>query len=251
MTVIYNLRLVRSIMGWMLVPSYSRPTEGIEGLFNKIYGDNWATMSSSVRCFCAGQPVENVVQHIKTVFRDELKIPISFCGYRQLPTIRVWWNPTVQSDPEKVSVDLKWSCWSSANGHWDDYSPNTWDRMEQAFKGVASPVLITTGPSKRHGSVLIEKGKASGWFATEWDDLESLSDTLGTVNDEAFSETIPFTELGLPGVSWYFEVRARTFQSLMNKIDKEEDGLIIQDQAEWEGIKNIFQFMNPVTALLE
>lgn len=92
MTVIYNLRLVRSIMGWMLVPSYSRPTEGIEEIFNKFYGDNWASMSASSRCFAIGEPVEKAVQHIKTVFR-ELEIPFSLCGNQQLPTIRVWWNP--------------------------------------------------------------------------------------------------------------------------------------------------------------
>jgi len=93
MTVIYNLRLVRSIMGWMLVPNYlTSPTEGIEEILNKFYGDNWASMSASSRCFAIGEPVEKAVQHIKTVFR-ELEIPFSLCGNRQLPTIRVWWNP--------------------------------------------------------------------------------------------------------------------------------------------------------------
>jgi hypothetical protein len=240
---VYNIRLTNSILGWMLVPSYQRPTAGIEAVLSHLYGEDWLKMKSSDRAFMKGEPVEKVIEHIKSVCRD-LKLSVSICGNRNLPTLRVWWNPVVTVEPEKVTVDLKWSCWSEDRGYWDEYAPGVWDRMERAFKGEAGPVVVGTGPRKeiRYGSVLIEKGEASGWFATEWDEVHELADTLGTECDDAFCEMIPHTmELMEPGVAWDFRVRARKFPNLMRRIDNEENELLQHDKREWESIEACFR----------
>lgn len=243
---VYNLKLSNSIMGWMLVPSYRCPAVGIEELLNLLYAQDWLSMKSSDRAFMKGEPIEVVVAHIKEVCKD-LKIKVSVCGNRKLPTLRIWWNKVEHIEPEKLSVDLKWSCWSVDRGYWGEYAPGVWERMEAAFKGEAGPVVVHTGPRKeiRYGSVTIYKGGACGQFSCEWDSVEELADTLGVKCDEAFRETIPYSShLMEPGTDWEFgTIKARKFQRLMNRIDGEENEFMVHDVREWNGIKACFSRM--------
>lgn len=235
----YKLRLNNSLLGWMLVPC----AEGYEPLLNELYADNWAKMKPSARAFCKGEPIDKVLDHLNTVFKD-MGIKASYCGRWDRPTVRLWWNPKVLVTPISISVDLKWSCWSVAREYWDEYAPNVWDQMEKAFRGEATPVTINTGPRKeiRYGSVTISKGEASGYFCTEWDDPESLADTLGTVCDEGFREMIPYSVHNMePGMDWEFGVKARSFAKLMERIDAEENNLLETDAREWGYIKDCFK----------
>lgn len=240
-----TIRVTNSILGWMLVPSarHPEPVCGVGSILSSLYGEDWASMSSSDRAFLKDEPVEKAKAHIKKVCKD-LDIRVSFCGNLKCPVIRLWWNPVVAVKPEEVSVDLKWSCWSVAKEYcWDHYAPGVWERMEAAFKGTSGPVLVLTGPRKeiRYGSVLVSKGKAEGYFVDEWDDLHGLADTLGTKVDEAFAETIPFSSHSHePGMDRDFSCKARKFDKLMERIDSEEVALMGESEAEWQLIKSCF-----------
>ena len=240
-----TIRLNNSILGWMLVPSYSHPSPegGVESILSRLYGEDWMKMKSSDRAFLKGEPVEAAMAHIKEVCKD-MGIKVSFCGNLKCPVIRLWWNPVVAVEPEKVSVDLKWACWSEDRGHWDEYAPGIFAKLEGAFKGTGGPITVVSCPRKeiRYGSVTVSKGKASGVFSTEWDSLEELADTLGTECDEAFNEMIPYSVQTMePGMDWEFSVKARTFASLMRKIDREESDLIARDKEEWGFIESCFR----------
>lgn len=237
----YTIRLNNSILGWMLVPV----SEGSEAVLNQLYLDeDWTKMKPSDRAFMKDDSIEKVIAHIKEVCKD-MKMGVSFCGKPANPTIHLWWNPVVAVKPEELNVDLKWACWSADEGHWNDYAPDgAWERIKQAFLGTAGPVTINTGPRKeiRFGSVTISKGHAEGYFCTEWDGVEELADTLGTEPDDAFREMIPFTWRNMePGHEWDFKVKARSFQRLMERIDKEEHNLLVHDEREWKYIKDCFQ----------
>jgi hypothetical protein len=147
-------------------------------------------------------------------------------------------------EPEKVQVDLKWSCWIVDEGVWNEYAPGVWERMRQAWSGEAGPVTINTGPRKeiRYGSVTISKGRAAGYFCTEWDGVEELADTLKTKCDDGFHEMIPRSVHTMePGMDWEFSVKARSFNKLMHRIDHEEDELLQRDRQEWEWISTCFR----------
>jgi hypothetical protein len=240
---VYNLKLSNSILGWMLNPSYLRPTAGVEELLSLLYADDWLKMKSSDRAFMKDEPVEKVIDHLKKVFQS-LNLSASICGNRKLPTIRVWFNKVTVIEREKVSVDLKWCCWSKHNSTWDEYAPGVWEKAEAAFKGEAGPVTVNTAPRKeiRYGSVTIYKGGAAGHFCCEWDSVEDLADTLGTTADDGFHEMIPCSvHLMEPGMDWDFKVKARTFASLMRKIDNEEDSLLQAATQEWGYIEACFR----------
>lgn len=145
--------------------------------------------------------------------------------------------------PEEISVDLKWSCWTEDEGIWNEYAPGVWDKMQKAFSGESGPVTINTGPRKeiRYGSVTIERGRANGYFCTNWDDCHELADTLGTECDDAFCEMIPHSIHAMePGIDWDFSVKARKFVNLMRRIDTEENELLSFDENEWNSIKRCF-----------
>lgn len=237
---VYSIRLCNGILGWMLVPSYRHSTVGVENLFNLLYGQDWMKMSSSERAFMSGEPVAKVVAHVKEVCKD-LKLSVSICGSPKMPTFRIWYKPVVEPESVKVSVDLKWSCWSEDKGIWDEYAPSVYQQMEAAFKGETGPITVHTAPRKeiRYGSVTISKGNAEGCFSTGWDSVEELADTLDLGYSHALYEMIPYsTYLGAPGTDWDFQVKARTFRSLMRKIDQQETELMSKDEREWECISN-------------
>jgi hypothetical protein len=175
--------------------------------------------------------------------------------------------------PLERSVDLKWSLWSA--------DPDTWvargvvaifDAMRAAFVGTGPAVQLSTSPRKeiRHGSVLISEGRARGHFSTEWDDLDSLAETLSLLDDdghwkdrtgmgpeelaaepreyrdgldrEAFAESVPFSRHTLePGLDRDFDVRAGDFDELLARVDAEEAALLEADRAAWEELMGIYR----------
>lgn len=234
-----KVKLNQSILGWMLVPM----SDDAKAVLSELYGTNYDNMKPLERAFMKGERIDAVLAHVKTVAK-ELNIGLSVCGKPYAPTLRLWYKvtPAVQPTEEK-SVDLKWSCWSTDESVWGDYAPGTWERMEQAFNGTASPLKVASGPRKeiRYGSVVISKGKATGYFVTEWDSVDSLADTLGTEPDEGFNEMIPHSPYTMePGMDWDFTVKAKSFRKLMARIDAEEDRLLETDRMEWESIKACF-----------
>lgn len=236
----YVVKLNNSILGWMLVPT----TEEGKPVLALLYGvEAYDAAKRSDIAFMSGEPIAAVKAHLKDVCKG-MKVGVSFCGKPHSPTVNLWWKPPVVAPtPETVSVDLKWSCWSVAREYWDEYAPGVWERMERAFTGEAGPVTVRTGPRKeiRYGGITISKGHAAGWFATEWDDVETLADTLGTEYDDAFREMIPFSVRTMePGMDWEVAVKAKSFARLMERIDAEEDALLAEDRAEWDSIAECF-----------
>lgn len=240
-----TLRLNNSILGWILVPSYQHPAPatGAYRWLSDLYGEDYEKMKSSDRAFMRGEPIEKAVAHVNDVCR-QIGISVSFCGGGH--TVRLWRkHPSEFVKPEKISVDLKWSCWTEDEGIWNEYAPRAWEKMLKAFTGKTGPVTIHTGPRKeiRYGSVTIEKGKASGYFCTNWDECSELADNLGTECDDAFCEMIPHSiHLMEPGIDWDFgETKARKFINLMRKINHEESELLVIDEREWKYIENCFR----------
>lgn len=238
----YTVQLRNSILGWMLVPV----SQNGSTILNQLYMQDWNKLKPSERAFMKGEPIESVIAHIKDVCKD-MKIGASFCGKKAGPTIRLWWNPIQYVKPETISVDLKWSCWTEDKSVWDEYAPGVYQKMADAFTGKSKPVEINSGPRKeiRYGCIVISKGQATGHFCTEWDDAESLAETLNIEPDDAFREMIPFSSHNMePGMDWEFKVKARKFTTLIRAIDKEENKLLEMDEREWGYIKNCF---NPTT----
>jgi len=236
-----TILLRNSICGWMLVPSYRHPHDGVPEVLSQLYGEDWYTMKPSDRSFMRGESIETAKAHVKDVCHG-LGIKVSFCGSKGGPTVRLWLPPAIVQ-PEQLSVDLKWSCWTEDESIWSELAPGVFDKMQSAFSG-GTPVTIATAPRKecRYGSVTIEKGKASGYFCSEWDSVEALADTLGTVCDDAFVEMIPYSVHCMePGLDWEFSVKARKFSSLMRKIDNEENKLLVYNDKEWAFIDSCFR----------
>jgi hypothetical protein len=233
----FTIRLTQTLSGWVLIPV----SEDSKTVLSELYAQDYDTLKPSERAF-ESESVTTAIAHVRDVCRD-LKIGMSVCGKKTSPTIRLWWSPVVPTPVTNLSVDLKWSCWTEDRSIWDDYAPGVWEKMEAAFRGLTDPVRIDTGPRKeiRYGSILIEKGSAQGYFCTEWDDIDSLAETLGTT-DPSFIETIPMSSHNLePGIDWDFKIKARKFSCLMRKIDTEENNLLVTDQREWDFIKNCFK----------
>lgn len=237
-----NIQLKNSILGWQLIPLDNQAIETIAKFYFFSVEEYQKTPPADL-AFCKDEPISSVKQHIKDVAKG-MDASVSFCGNLLVPKMRVWFKQKFACvEPEKFSIDLKWSCWSSSKQDWDERYPGLWDRIEKSFLGTEKPVEISTGPRKeiRYGTVTIGKGFAEGYFCTNWDDLETLADTLNTVNDEAFNETIPFSIKSMePGVDNEFFIKARKFQNLMKRIDQEESQLLANDQKEWEMINRMF-----------
>ena len=241
-----KIQLTRGLLGWQLVPHYSDPDAGIK-ILDALYLDDWQKMSSKSRVIKDGSATAaEVVKHIKDAAPD-CHARVSFCGNKERPIIRVWIDEpadVVKFLGRERSVDLKWGLWSSDKATWEQFAPGAWEEMRAAFNGTGPAIEIVTAPRKeiRCGRVVISKGQASGRFTCEWDDCESLAEVLGTVCDDAFRETVPFSASTCePGTDWEFEIKkCRSFDSLMNKIDSEESLAIKHDDAEWTSLKACF-----------
>lgn len=174
----------------------------------------------------------------------------------------------MNSIKNEFSVDLKWSLWSIEKSYWNEYqsynSENTpedlclWDIMEQAFLGKSDPVTIYTAPWKeiRYGTVIISEGKANVTFYTEWDDIcEQIPEDIAHDYDKCesfikffnfwFESSIGFMDSSPLGAWINKSITANTFKELMEKIDKEEDALIIDEY------KNSAKFDNAIKLWLE
>lgn len=100
-----------------------------------------------------------------------------------------------------VNVDLKWSCWSTCEGHWEDYAPGVYAKIKSLKLG--EEITIYSGPRKeiRFLEVTIKHLFPSMWVATgvvweeweEWDDPSELMDTVGVL-DDSYEESQEFLE---------------------------------------------------------
>ena len=245
-----SVLLNNSLSGWMLVQSYrySEPKEPFtfHWWMTQLYGEDFNSLKPSERAFMKGEPIEKVIAHLKDVCKG-LNFSMSVCGKKSNPTIRLWKRHPLENhkpQPEEISVDLKWSCWTTGQGYWEEYAPGVWQKMLSAFKGETVPVKIYTGPRKviRYGLVEIEKGKACGHFSSNWDECYQLAETLGTECDDAFVEMIPHSaHLMEPGIDWDFgPISARSFARLMQRIDEQEDELMSLDKEAWQSIESLF-----------
>lgn len=259
--------------GWSLVPV----TEDGKPIVASLYGwDNYEDLEKDddfQKGFCSEESLDVFLARVLRIAKENKHLSVSVCGSKTNPVLRFWdRTPLARQPAEKVRVDLKWACWSRDEGHWEQYAPGIWERMQSAFNGTQGPVEISTGPRKeiRYGSVEISKGQASGHFCTEWDDVESLADTLGLTDDNGdwklpeeeqeellskygreklnadqdmcFRESIPFSmHTYEPGMDRDFTVKARSFAKLMERIDAEEDQLLQDDKREWELIEEIYR----------
>lgn len=266
-------QIVKRSKGWSVVPV----NDNAKQIVAILYGwDNFSELEqdeSFVEGISPEDSIEKFLAHVVHIAKDTKHLSISVCGSKSQPTLLIWDKaPAARQEPEKIRVDLKWSCWSVDKGHWDQYAPGVWERMRAAFEGTQGPVEISTGPRKeiRFGTVTIEKGRASGYFYTEWDDVDSLADTLGLTDEDgnwklpeedreellakygqeklnedsdfAFRESIPFSMHSYePGMDHDFEIRARSFAKLMERVDAEEDALLQEDKKEWNLIEEIYR----------
>jgi hypothetical protein len=155
--------------------------------------------------------------------------------------------PPVPPAPEELQIDLKWALWSEDRGFWDDYAPGVWEKMKKAFEGKSPELTLYTGPRKeiRYGTVSIWKGAARVHFYSVFDapwELavervpEGLEEQAGESLTSFFEGHYGFSggDIESPiaaeagGV-----VKARTFDSLMKKIDAYEQKVL--EETEWTG----------------
>ncbi len=241
--VVHTIKLNNSILGWMMVHTARVRDTNVYELLSELYGTDYAALNGSERAVMKGAPVADVLAEIRRVARD-IGASVSVCGNREQPTLRVWWDKTTTLTPEKRTVDLKWSLWMQDEDVWNEYAPDLWARMEAAFTGAQGPVCVWTAPRKetRSGWVIIGKGGASGLFVSEWDEFGALANTLGQEDDWYFRECIPYSQhADAPGCERSFTVRARSFASLMRKIDDEESELLGEDAQVWQDIESMFK----------
>lgn len=179
-----------------------------------------------------------------------------------------------------INVDLKWGCWSTCEGHWEDYAPGVYAQIKALKPG--EEMTIHSGPRKkiRFLEVTIKRIFPSMWVATgivwaEWDEPSELMDTVGLLDDDyeeakeflkqaggdyekanelalqagytgitnydAFVECVPYSShAGEPGVDWDIDVKANSFAKLMRRIDKCEDALMKASEEEWRLFENMF-----------
>lgn len=104
-----------------------------------------------------------------------------------------------------ISIDLKWSLWSTQRTYFDEYAPGVWDTMRAAFDGTGTEVLVNTAPRKeiRYGSVLVQPGQMHVHFWAEWDNGQTfhVDDTVGGGTFEMAMHAADHREVDLIGVS--------------------------------------------------
>lgn len=161
----------------------------------------------------------------------------------QLSSLDSWAVGIHWVDLGEIKVDLKWSLWSADKKHWEQHAPRVWEDIEKLKAG--QKMHVRTAPRKeiRYGSAVIKRHPdcyvAAVDFATEWDEMESLCDTLGIPEDrriEVEAGVFPLHENGI-GVTVCREVRGETVEALMLAIDEVEARLLDDDTAEWDAIE--------------
>lgn len=245
-----------SILGWMLVPRNDEGNPIVAALY-AMSVEEWQKAPRGELATMKDKPLPEMLKHVLEI-AEGMNFKISVCGNRKTrPVLRIW--PPKNEDHGPVierDVDLKWACWSQDWNFWDEYGGNIWDEMKAAWAGTGPRVKISTGPRKeiRGGSVEISQGKASGYFWSGWDEIHDLANTLGAddcfdeegeiVEDslQAFAECIPHSYHTMdPGLDIDFEVKARSFRKLMERIDNEEGKLIKKNDEEWALLEEIYK----------
>ncbi len=231
--------------------------------------------------FCAGEDLSR--KHIMDEFSvtelpgDPATLVLT---QRFGPDGRVAEDKVYCDDVGSKSVDLKWGCWSTCEGHWEDYAPGVYAEIKSLKPG--EEMTIHSGPRKeiRFLNVTIKHLFPSMWVATgvvlgEWDSPSELMDTVGVLDDsyqeahefleqaggdyekanelaiqagyngitncDLFVECLPFSRSAYaPGVELEINVKANSFAKLMRRIDKCEDALIKDSEEEWRLFENMF-----------
>lgn len=234
-----KVQLRNSILGWGLIPVDGEHKKVLDTL----YGTDYDALKKS-EIFCMKGSIEKVVAEVKRV-ADDCGLRLSLCGNKEAPTIRVWADKP-KPKPKEVSVDLKWSLWLGDQGCWEEYASGVWEQMKDAFEGLSGPIIVHTSPRKeiRSGYVIISKGGAEGRFTAEWDEPHTLLETLGIGEDQEdiLRECLPFSSATMePGLDQNFSVKAKKFEDLMRKVDRQESELLGRDEKVWESIKESFR----------
>lgn len=180
--------------------------------------------------------------------------------------------PSVEwRNENEVSVDLKWSLWSTSADHWQNYcrAGEVWDAMLAAFRGKRPALTVYTSPRKeiRYGEVVVGQGRASGYFYCEWGEPYEVAEALGLFEDfendddwelwidgkidhprageySTFLECLPFSEYscnGEPQVLLDFSCYMNTFQELMDAVDRMEDSVCKESERLWEELEKMWR----------
>lgn len=202
------------------------------------------------RCAACGTPLED-----RLVEGDDDPLDLGFCS-----THCVGVGPQPYGGPTKsYTVDLKWSIWTTDENEFvGQEASQRWERidlgekMRNAFLGTGPPIEINSAPRKeiRFGNVTIQKGGAVGEMKTSWGesytlvpyDMESIDEaTDGGVTD-AINDWVEFCTAGFDdsgnvmGAFVDFDIKASTFEALMEAIDQQEEMLIQQDQRNYKDL---------------
>lgn len=123
-----------------------------------------------------------------------------------------------QGDPLEFRVDLKWSLWSVAEEHWQEYAPETLKHLKAGFAGdfdeYGDTIVVTTAPRKeiRFGKVTIDP-KANLVTVTFNSEFDEDQEVQGVWESDEF----PIPD---------------TFEEFMAKVDEAEGRLIAKERTE-------------------
>tara|TARA_Y100000034_G_scaffold131492_1_gene192356 strand:- start:6870 stop:7499 length:630 start_codon:yes stop_codon:yes gene_type:complete len=180
---------------------------------------------------------------------DDDPLNLGFCSTHCVGVgVQPYGGPT-----QAYTVDLKWSIWTTDENEFVGtgtttsqrrYRIDLGEKMRNAFLGTGPPIEIQSAPRKeiRYGNVTIKKGGAVGEMRTCWgevyelvpDDMESIDEATGGGVTDAISDWVDgrsgFDEGGdVIGAFVDFDIKASTFEAMMEAIDQQEEMLIQQD----------------------
>jgi len=155
------------------------------------------------------------------------------------------------------NVDFKYSLWMDYPEGWEDRGELAlYEKIRRVFQGIDEEdrsIIIYTAPRKeiRYGKVLIQKGEASGYFYTLWDEPYEIAQTLDLTDEngeykegveevfEDFDGLFPYTYYGEdPGSEIEFTIDGtETFEEMMTAVDQKENELLEYDQQNWAQVE--------------
>jgi len=265
---IAKARINNSLTGWHVVALNDEANPIIARLYGHDSYEEHMQDRPSDRAYMKGEPVETFTAHVIRI-AGGMGIRCSKCGSKANPTLQLWMDNPTPPRQVKISVDLKWSCWAAYETHWlDRVEQEDIDKMRVAFEGTGPVCEVQTSAAKEgtFGNVVISKGRASGWFAQEWDEPHEIAETLGQydehgnwdtgdweppagmsqqkINDDclaALIESLPGSMYaGAVGIDWDFDLRARKFANMLRRVDAEEDNFLAASKREWLALKQIY-----------
>ena len=199
------------------------------------------------RCAACGTPLED-----RLVEGDDDPLDLGFCSTHCVGVgLQPYGGPT-----QFYTVDLKWSIWTTDENEFvGQEASQRWERidlgekMRNAFLGTGPPIGINSAPRKeiRFGNVTIQKGGAVGEMWTAWgesyslvpDDMESIDEATDGAVTDAISDWVDgragFDDSGdVMGAFVDFDIKASTFEAMMEAVDQQEEMLIQQDQRNYK-----------------